>query len=81
MPHNLTLQLLRSHYQVVLNLREYISQICEPHLTSEEPNDTDSFRSLLTTTYVALPEALDASRKDTFEAGQVMSEMYEVRWP
>ena len=77
MPLNLTLKLLQSHYQVVLSLREYLSQICE-HCVLLQPNDMDSYQSLVTTTYVAFSEALDAPKKVTFGVEQVMSEMYEV---
>ena len=40
----------------------------------------DSYQSLVTTTYVAFSEALDAPKKVTFGVEQVMSEMYEVEW-
>lgn len=81
MSHSLTVKILQNHYHVVLCLRDYLSQICGPHLVLEEPNDTESYHSLVTTSYVALLEPLDASKKVTLNAGQVMSEMYEVRNP
>lgn len=81
MPHSLTLNILQNHYRVVLCLRDYLSQICGPQLVLEEQSDTESYRSLVKTSYVALLEPHDVSRKATFGTGQVMSEMYEVGRP
>jgi hypothetical protein len=81
MPHNLGLTVLQNHYHVVLCLRDYLTQICDPNLVLQKPNDTESYRSLLTTSYVAFPESIDASKEVTFKTGHVMSEMYEVGKP
>ncbi|KAG5646943.1 hypothetical protein DXG03_001666 [Asterophora parasitica] len=72
---SITIELLRSYFGVVKDLRTYLSEILEPlshadnpilsQVSDIDPKDTDSpgYKSLLNTTYVAFnPEAQSAVR-------------------
>ena len=73
-----TLNLLQIHYPVVLSLQAYLTQICEPNLNLEKPDDLERYVSLVRTSHVALTEPPDALASKKILVGDVMSEMYEV---